>query len=326
MSQLKVIITDLDLESIEIEQNLLSTINATLERHQCRTEEDVIAIAADADVLFVQWAPISERVIRELKNCRLICRYGIGIDMIDIPAATKQGIAVCNVPDYALEEVANQACAMLLTLNQRLFHVVSNAKSGNWNTGCFGQNVFRLTEATLGLFGYGRIARLVAQRMAGFGMRILVHDPFVEAEAIQDHPVELVSFDDLIEQSDFLSLHAPLVDSTRHLFNASVFSRMKNTAYLVNTARGALIATGDLVSAIQNKEIAGAALDVFEEEPLPPAHPLFQLENVVITPHVSWYSLSALPTIQNNIAQEVIRFIKNESLNALINPDYQNYV
>jgi D-3-phosphoglycerate dehydrogenase / 2-oxoglutarate reductase len=326
MAQLKVVITDLDLSSIDIERSILEPLGATIERHACKTEQDVIDVGADADVLLVQWAPITQHVIDHLERCRLIGRYGIGVDMIDLSAATAAGIAVYNVPDYALEEVANHTVSLLLALNQQLLYAVQNLQAGRWNTGVFRQPIYRLSEKTLGLLSYGRIARLVGKRMAAFGMRVITHDPYVQADAIAGTGVEWVDMETLVRESDFLSLHAPLTSATKHIIDQSVLERMKATAAIINTARGGLIDTDALVSALQRGVIAGAALDVFEQEPLPVSHPLYALDNAILTPHIAWYSTAALPTIQNNIAQEVVRFVSDQPLNGLLNPAWSGSV
>lgn len=308
---MKAVITDYYYESLEQEKKVFSDSGIELEAYQCRTEEEVIRAARDCDALICQFAPITAKVIQSLQKCRVIVRYAIGVDNIDLEAAGKKGIYVCNVPDYSLDEVSNHAVALLLDCAKKLTYLAGQVKRGE-SSYTVVKPLFRVEGKTLGLVGFGRIPQLVAKKMAGFGVNIISCDPLMNLEKAEKLHVRPVEFEELLQQSDYISVHCPLNDGTYHMFDRHVFGRMKEGVIFINTARGAIVKEEDLVWALQNKRIAMAGIDVTEVEPIPPEHPLLQLDNVVVTPHTAWYSEEAVASLQLKAAQEAARVLAGE--------------
>jgi len=263
----------------------------------------------DAQVVLVRESPVPKRAIEAMPEAkrggRAVIRYGIGVDNIDQQAARERHIFVANVPDYGTDEVSSQAVALLLALNRHLLLHDREVRAGRWSTGVL-KPMLRLRGRTLGLVGYGRIARMTEAKLAGFGFgRVLVHDP----RAALPEGVEAADLDTLFAESDVVSLHAPLTPATRHLADARRLALMKPTALLVNTARGGLVDLDALYAALAAGKLAGAGLDVFEHEPPDPAHPLFTLDNVVLTNHIGWYSEEAMRELQRKAAEEAVRVL-----------------
>jgi len=307
MTKLHIVITDIGTPDVGLEKKILAPLDAQLTVGHCRTEDEVLAIARDADALMVQWAPITRRVIAELTRCRVISRYGVGVDMIDLAAAQERGIPVMNVPGYCMDEVATHTLCFLLALGRKVVLQDRLMRQGIWKVGEFIVPVERFGAQTLGLLGLGRIGRKVAQFAAPLGIRILGYDiqPPNEPGA-----VILTDFDTVVREADFLSLHCPLTDETRHIINEDVFRKMKRTAFLINVGRGGLVDTEALLGVLTRKELAGAALDVYEQEPLPADHPLRKLENVILTAHSAAYSVSAEKQLREDTARNVLEFFQ----------------
>ena len=306
----RAVITDCDLGSCEIEQEELAGI-ATVEISQCKTEEEVIAAAKEADGLLVQYAPITRLVIDSLPKCRVISRYGVGIEMIDLEAATRRGIAVCNVPGYCQEEVSDHACALMLALARKLDLLQRSVRQGNWDV-TIARPVWRLRGQVLGLVGFGKIARLVARKMAGFGLTIIACDPHVTGEEIRRAGVEPVDLKELFSRADILSLHVPLTQETAHLLGAKELHLLKKGAFLINTSRGQLVDEKALYQALREGRLGGAALDVLEREPIPAGHPFLTLDNIIITPHAAFYSEVSIQELKRQTARAMARMLKGE--------------
>ena len=281
--------------------------------------EAILDVARDADALLTTYAKITADMIRQMKNCRIIARFGIGVDNVDISVATSQGIVVTRVPDYCLDEVSEHAMALLLALARKIPFANSRTHAGNWKMPEV-VPIHRLRGTVLGLVAFGQIPQLVAPKAKAFGMRVVTHDPFVPDEVLSYCAVERVDFDELLKISDFISIHTPLMPATHHLFNADVFSRMKPNAYLINTARGPIIDETALAQALDMKQIAGAALDVMEKEP-PGSSPLFGRDNVVVTPHTSFYSEESLVDLQTKASEEVVRVLTGQTPRNPVNPE-----
>jgi D-3-phosphoglycerate dehydrogenase len=290
------------------EEALLAAEGARFEVRPCRRDEGAAAASvADADVVLVRESPVSRRVIDAMTRCRAVIRYGIGVDNIDQAAARERGIMVANVPDYGTDEVSSQAVALALAVSRRLWLHDREVREGRWSTGVL-QPMFRLRGRTLGLVGFGRIARMTLEKFAGFGFgRVLVHDP----RADLPEGVQRVDMDTLCAEADVISLHAPLNDQTRHLVDARRIALMRPTAIVVNTARGGLVDTDALCAALAARQILGAGLDVFEQEP-PGAHPILELDNVVVTNHIGWYSEEAMRDLQRKTTEEAARVLRGE--------------
>ncbi|HEY4299961.1 MAG TPA: C-terminal binding protein [Candidatus Didemnitutus sp.] len=313
MNNGNVLITDHSFASIDTERTLIEAAGARLSVAQCRTEDDVIAAAVDATALLVQWAPITERVLRTLQACRVVVRYGIGVDNIDLAAARRLGVPVANVPDYCIDEVADHTFALALALGRQLVATDRRLRGGEWKiTPPAPMPAFReMNFVTLGL---GRIGRAVLARARTFGFAPLAYDPNLPDSVFADAGVRRVTLEEGLACADVLSLHLPLTAGTRHLLSAERLSAMRPTAILVNTSRGGLVDTIALAAALQAGNLAGAGLDVFEEEPLAPAHPLRACGNAVLTSHTAWYSEASVRTLQRLAAEEVARALRGEPL------------
>ena len=294
---MKVVITDWGFTSLNVEREIFSRHNIVLEAHQCKTEDDVCAIVADADVVMTQWAPVKSRAIAAMQTCRGIVRYGIGLDNVDLAAAKERGIPVRNVPDYCLNEVADHTMALMLALQRQVSHTQALVRGGVWKI-TPPQTFPPLRACTLGLIGFGQIARLVAERAKSFGPTIMAFDPYASDDAFNESTTQRVDLQTLLTTADLISLHLPLTDETKYLINAQSIARMKPGALIVNTSRGGLIKTQDLLAALQENRIGGAALDVIEEEPLKADHPLLALQTVIVTSHTAWYSSASVGELQ----------------------------
>ncbi|HEX8378633.1 MAG TPA: C-terminal binding protein [Pedobacter sp.] len=304
----KILITDYGFKNIDQESSLLQSSGYLIETAQCTTPEEIIEKGADSVGLLVQWAPVTRKVIEQLKNCRVIVRYGIGVDNVDLQAAKERGIKVCNVPDYCIEEVADHTISLALSLARQLTITQERMKKGIWKI-TPPQSMPAFKDMIFSTIGYGRIAREVLNRANVFGFSKAAFDPNVDVATMKKSQVRKLSFDELIEQSDIISLHLPLNGETHHIINEKTLSRMKAGAILVNTSRGGLIDTEALAKVLQSGKLF-AGLDVFEEEPLPVNHPLYQCENAVLTSHTAWYSERSVPTLQRMAAEELVRGLK----------------
>jgi len=314
--RLKILITDCDHPSVEIEKEILSEIDSEFLLAHCNTENEVIKVAQDADGIINQYAPITRRVIDSLKKCKVIVRYGVGVDNIDLEAATEYGIIVANVPDFCIDEVSTHAMALILACARGIILLDSKIKEKKWDF-TLAKPLFRTHGKILGLFGLGNIARAVAKKASGFGLKIIAYDPYISKA---DHEIELVKFSKLLSVSDFISIHAPLTIETRHYFGENELKKIKKTAYLINTARGPIIDERALYLALEEKWIAGAALDVMEEEPPDWKNSLLKLDNLIITPHVSFYSEESYVELKTKTAKTLLSVLKGELPGAIVNP------
>jgi D-3-phosphoglycerate dehydrogenase len=313
-----IVITDSESDSFEIELNEAKKIGAVLRRYDCRTEDEVIEASKEADAVLVDLAPITRRVIQALTKCRVIVRYGIGLDNIDIDAATEAGIYVVNIPTYCIEEVSTHAVALALTCVRKILHFDRDVKAGIWD---FQRQmpILGLNDCRVGVVAFGNIARLFVKKMIPFGPEIVVNDPFVPDETIRGFGAIPVDFDELVRTSDIISLHAPLAPQTRHLFGEEQFKIMKPNAYLINTARGGLIDEKALYPAIAEGWIAGAALDTTDPEPPEGGNPLLTLDNVIFTPHAAFYSETSLKQLHQIAIEEAVRVLKGDLPTVIVN-------
>jgi len=297
---------------------------------ECSTDEELITLARDADAVITSGSqrPMPRRVIEELSRCRIIAVVQIGYDSIDTAAAAERGMLVTNVPGYCVEEVSDHAMALILACTRRVVGANSAVKSGYWQFGprssiiteVIRPGIDRLRGRTLGLFGFGAIARAVVPKAKGFGMRIIACDPYVDSCVGADMGVEMVDWVTLLQQSDFVSIHAALTAETRYAFNREAFGRMKASACLVNTARGGFVDEQALHQALTTGELAVAALDVFDTEPPEPGNPLLSLDNVISTGHCAYCSPQALEVKWRWPVDEVARVLRNEWPIAIVNP------
>lgn len=305
----KVVLTDYVWDSLDVERQALDGVADRFVALRTKRPEEFLPEAADCDALLNTYAgPITADVMAGMPRCKIIARYGIGVDTIDVEAATAAGIIVTNNPTYCLDEVAEHAMALVLACARKVAFYDRLVRAGRWEVPP-GKPISRLAGSTLGLVGFGNIARRVAARAAAFEMRVLFFDPFVQQSA---PGATKVTLEELLRSSDFVSLHPPLTPETRRLIGDAALSQMKPTAYLVNCSRGPVIDTDALVRALDAKRIAGCALDTVDPEPLPDPHPLRGRENVILNPHVAWYSEEAMRGLQAGAPAEVRRVLSGE--------------
>lgn len=291
----------------QCEQEVLAEVGATFEVIPCAGDAvNVAERIRDCSALLVRESRIAANVIESMPRLQAIVRYGIGVDNIDLDCARRRRIKVANVPDYGTEEVSDQALALLLAVSRRVTTRNRDVRAGRWNVGR-AEPMYRMAGRTLGLVGYGRIARAVERKLRAFGIaRVLVHDPNVQQMPAGAHPADL---DTLCRESDYISLHAPLNTGTHHLLDARRIGLMKPTAVIVNTARGPLIDEAALVAALREGRLLGAGLDVLEREPPSADNPLLALDNVVLSDHTGWYSEESMRDLQRGAAAEVARVL-----------------
>jgi D-3-phosphoglycerate dehydrogenase len=319
VSGARIAVIDGGYRSYEIEADGAAAIGATIEVRQCRDEEDVADFAHDAVAILVRQSLVSRRVIERLGRCRVIARYGTGVDNVDLEAATEHGIVVANVVGFGTHEVAEHAIALLLAGARRIVSHDRAVREGAWDIGP-ADPISRITGSTLGLLGFGAIARAVQRKLKGFELRTLVHDPFVDDELVRAAGAEPVGLDELLRESDLLSLHAPLDSATYHLLDAPALALLKPSAVLVNTARGGLIDTAALVAALEDGRIAAAGLDVHEEEPLPLGHPIRACERAILLDHAGWYSEASTRALQQGAIDAVVAVLQARPPVSVVNP------
>jgi D-3-phosphoglycerate dehydrogenase len=319
MPSYKVVITDHGFPEVAIERKLIEAAGGSLEEARCRTEDDVIAAGRDADALLVQWAPITERVLLALTRCKLVIRYGIGVDNVDLEGAKRLGVAVANIPDYCIDEVADHTLALALAVARQVVSTFDRLKAGQWKITPPGP-MPAFADMTLVVAGLGRIGRAVLVRARPFGFKLAAYDPALPDEAFREAGARRLSLDEAFSQADLLSLHMPLNAGTRHLVSMDRLRSMKRAAILVNTSRGGLVDTLGLASALKEGVIAGAGLDVFEDEPLPASHPLLRCPNAVLTSHIAWFSDTSVLRLRQLAAEEAVRAIKGLPPRSRLNP------
>ena len=303
MAKYFVAVADSVFPNLDPAKEVLSAIGAELQLAADSSPESVMKLAAGADAVLVTYAKINADMIRQMKKVRIISRFGIGVDNVDLDAATQAGIVVTKVPDYCIDEVSDHAMALLLSAVRKIPMATDQVHAGTWKMPNF-VPIHRLRGSVLGLVGFGRIPQLVAPKAKSFGLRVVAYDPFIPKEVFTKAGVEQVDFPQLLKMSDYVSIHSPLTPETKGLFNADAFRQMKKGSYVVNTARGPIIDEAALAAAIDSGHIAGAALDVMTNEP-PVNSPLIGKRNVIITPHTSFYSDESLVELQTKASQEV---------------------
>ncbi len=329
MAQYKVVITDFgspenDIEAAELQA---SGLDYELVRLNASTAEQLMPTVKDADALIVQWAKIDRQVIDSLEKCKIISRYGIGVDMVDLKAAGERGIPVANVNDYCFDEVSTHTLTFLLMLNRHLLTHHLHVKAGNWGKSAVaGGPPSRLNLQTLGIVGMGNIGRAVVEKARPFVAKIIAFDPYLTAEKAAEIGVELVGWEDLLRRSDYISVHVPLTDETRHLFNAAAFAQMKPTAYLINMARGPVVDQPSLVEALKSGKIAGAGLDVLEKEPPDADDPLLKLDNVLFTPHTSSWTAESGVQLRRGVVRNVVDVFQGRQPRSVVNRKELNTV
>jgi D-3-phosphoglycerate dehydrogenase / 2-oxoglutarate reductase len=314
-----VAVADSVFPNLDVARQVVGSIGAELALAPDPSSESILQVATTADALLVTYAKITADMIVQMKRCRIISRFGIGVDNVDLDAATRAGIVVTKVPDYCIDEVSDHAIALLLALARKIPSSSAHVHAGRWEMKTV-VPIHRLRGRILGLVGFGRIPQLVAPKARAFGLRVIVYDPFVQADVIARERVDQVDFDELLAQSDYVSIHTPLLPETRNLFSTAAFGKMKPGAYLINTARGPIVDEQALAKALDAGQLAGAALDVMPTEP-PVGSPLLGRENVIITPHTSFYSEESLLELQRKAAQEVADVLTGRPPRNPVNPE-----
>ena len=316
----KVAITDYSFADLDPEKRILEPLGCTIvDEKQFRGEEKLQELVQDADYVITQFAPLNAAVIESMAKCRIIVRYGIGVDNVDLDAAAKRGIPVCNVPDYCVDEVADHTLAFILALARKVVPGWDVVRAGEWKLAVPLEEMHVLKELTVGLVAYGKIAKEVAARLKAFKSKVLVFDPYVPANEIENDGLVPTDLEGLLGNSDLISLHCPSTAETRQMINSQSIGTMKRGVMLVNTSRGTLVSTADLVAALESGHIRAAALDVVDPEPIPPDSPLLKMDNVIIHSHVASCSVNSRNRLRTGVAETVARAVRGEKLANVVN-------
>jgi D-3-phosphoglycerate dehydrogenase len=316
----RIVVTDWDQDSLAEEEAAARSRGMDLVRGDCRTEEDVIRAAAGAPGILVQYAPVTREVLAALPELKAVGRYGVGVDNVDVDAATEFGVAVCNVPDYGTEDVSDHAIALTMSLARGISVLDRAMRRGDYSLAP-AQPLHRLSGRVFGVVGLGLIGAATARKARGVGYSTIGFDPLHTPGTVSPDGTAVVTFEELVSRADVLSLHVPLNRHTRHLIDAGVLARMKPGALVINTCRGGVVDTDAIVEALQAGRIGGAGLDVFEEEPLPADSRLLGLENVVLTPHAAWYSEESQKELKRRTAENVLDVVAGQAPRNIINPE-----
>jgi D-3-phosphoglycerate dehydrogenase len=316
----KVLVTDHTFDPLDIEQALLQPLGGNLSAHQCKTPDSLIPLVADADAVLTQFSPVNAAVIAAMQKARVIVRYGIGVDNVDLDAARARGIPVCNVPDYCIDEVADHTLAFLLALTRQVVPHCLHLRDGQWGLAVPLAKFQALRDLTVGVVGFGRIGRAVVERLRPFRCAIRVFDPVVPAEEIaKAGATARGSLEELFLGCDVLTLHCPSTARTRRMIDAAALNKLNPGALLLNLARGDLVDTAALVAALQSGHLGAAALDVCDPEPIPVDHPLRRISNVILAPHIASVSLRAVRRLRESAATAIACALRGEPLPNVVN-------
>lgn len=317
--QKRVLITDYAWPNLDIERRVLTQAGAEVIVAPTGRQDELIELVPAVDAVLSNWQPLRAPVIEAAENCKLICRYGVGVDNIDVKVATARGIVVTNVPDYCMDEVSNEAMAMLLCGARRILTYDHSVRSGTWDVKV-GMPLFRLRGLTLGIIGFGRIGKAVAAKAHGFGLHMIACDPYIDQKEMTQRNVTPVDLDTLLRTSDFVTIHTPLTPETHNMIGVEALRKMKPTAWLINTARGAVVDTAALVSALRGGRLAGAGLDVLPQEPPAKDDELMSFPDVIFTPHSAFYSEGSLEELEGKAAQRVVELLEGKVPSNIVNP------
>jgi D-3-phosphoglycerate dehydrogenase len=317
---LKVAVTDYTFDTLDIEKSILEPLGCQIvEQKSGKDVPKLMALVKDADCVITQFAPVNAEVIGAMQKCRIIVRYGIGVDNVDLAAAAARKIPVCNVPDFCTDEVADHALAMILEMTRRISENGAKVRAGGWGLAVPLEAMRTLRDMTVGVVAFGRIGREVALRLKPFRCRILVADPLVSAPRINEEGFTSVSLDELLAQSDLITLHCPSTEKTRYMINAQSIAKMKHGTLLVNVSRGTLVKADDLIAALQRGAIAAAAMDVTDPEPISPDSPLVKMPNVIINSHIASASVAAVKKLRTDAANTIAIAVRGGKLPNIVN-------
>lgn len=319
MPPFHVLVTDYAWPTLDIERSILADANAELLVAETGQEDELIRLVPEVDAILTCWKPVTAALLDAAPRCRIVSRYGVGLDNVAIERATELGIVVANVPDFCLEEVSDHALALILACARRIVDYAHATRSGVWNVR-EQQGIPRLRGQTLGLIGYGNIAQALARKARALGLEILAYSPRLSPGPLAAGGRATNDLGDLLRASDYVSIHAPLTEETRGLIDAAALRLMKPTAYLINTARGAIIDEGALIEALRAGHLAGAALDVMAQEPPAPTNALLTMPNVIVTPHAAFYSEAAIEELASKAATHVAQALRGELPGRVVNP------
>ena len=302
---MKILITDYVFPDLEPEKKVLEPNGIQMIVAPDGSEETLTALARDVDGILTCFAKVTDKVVQKADKLKVIARYGVGVDNIAVNKATELGIAVTYVPDYCVDEVADHVFAFLFTWNRQLITFDSKTKREGWGSVELNLPMNRLRGSTIGIIGFGRIGRNVAEKANAFGMRVLVTDPYVTSDSVVKNNIEIVPLKDLLKKSDFITLHSPLNNQTEGMISLEEFQIMKKNCFIINCARGPLIDETALISALESGQIAGAGLDVMESNHPKNDNKLFKMNNVIVTPHVAFYSPESTVELQSRAARSI---------------------
>ena len=315
----KVVITDWTFPDLSVEEEILKAQGVELVARQCKTESDLIELCADADTVITQFARVNANVVSAMRKARAIIRYGIGVDNVDLEKARERSIPVCNVPDYCIDEVADQTLAFILATTRQVVTHANHLRAGKWGLVTPLAGMKALRDLTVGVVGFGRIGREVVKRLLVFKCAVVVFDPVVPAAEIEKLGARALSFEDVLKNADVLTLHCPSTPQTRRLMNRETFARLKPGAIFINVGRGDLADPDALTAALQSGHLGAAALDVFDPEPIPPDHPIRLLPNVILSPHIASCSMPAVTKLRESVAKLALDAVRGQPLATIVN-------
>lgn len=317
---MKITIVDCDHETFEEEHEVTGREGIELTRTQATTEDEVIQAARGSEAILIQYAPITAAVLDALPDLKAIGRYGVGVDSVDVEAATARGVAVCNVADYGVEDVSDHAIALTMSVVRGTAQLDRLVRSGEYGLVPV-KPLHRVSTLRFGVVGLGRIGAATAVKARALGFTVVGSDPQLEVGARTADGTPVVDFETVLSTSDVISLHVPLLESTHHLINESTIARMKDGAMLINTCRGAVVDTEAVAKALQDGQLKGAGLDVFETEPLPADSPLLDCPNAVLTPHASWYSEESYAEVKRRATEAIVAVLRRQRPRDIFNPE-----
>jgi D-3-phosphoglycerate dehydrogenase len=325
-ASIKFVVTDYIEEGLNWEADEMAKRGVEFACYQLKPApfEELAEKTRDADVILVNMVPVTRELIGRWEKCRVVIRHGIGYDNVDVDALTDAEIMFGYQPDYCTEEVAEHAIALMFGLARKLFPgrtcLEKSSAAAAWDFSDV-MPLYRMAGKTVGIIGCGRVGSTLYRKLQSFGFEFLICDPYLSDERVKELGIELTDHESVFRHADFVTCHTPLTDETRHLINAETLAMMKPTAYLINTSRGPVVDHGALADALREGAIAGAAIDVYDQEPPPPDYPLFQLDNALLSPHLAWASEEANWTIRRNIVEDVDRFIRGEPPRCWVNQE-----